>query len=136
MHTLLRIAAAAAIAVTALGASAQAPKYQLEIAEPADGAVIFTDGGDVMVRAMVVPSLANGDQLQLLVDGAPAAASATTLEFALSGIIRGLHLVQATVIDATGNVGSNTPSITLYVLGGVPGFSYSPDIGMLAGDRK
>lgn len=91
----------------------------------------------MVVLATVVPGLANGDRLQLLVDGRPAAAPAATPEFALSGIVGGLHLLQVTIIDATGNVGSTSPSITLYVLRGVPGLSYSrQDIGILAGDRR
>lgn len=116
MHTLLRFAAAAVMALPALGFTAQVtPNYHLGIANPADGSTVFSDSGDVLVRATVAPELANGDKVELLVDGLPAAAPSTTLEFPLSGIARGLHLLQVITIDSTGNVGSISPSNTLYV---------------------
>ena len=67
------------------------------------------------VRVTVVPDLASGDQVELLVDGMPAAEPSTTLDFPLVGLVRGTHVLQARIIDSTGNVGSISPSITFYV---------------------
>ena len=134
MRTLFRIAAAAVLTVSALGASAQVtPKYQLHIAGPDDGAII-SDTSDVLVRATVVPNLAQGHQVELLVDGVSAGGPSTTLEFPLSPLPRGLRLLQVTILDATGNVVSTSAASTLYVLSSVPGLSYSRDT-MGPGDR-
>jgi hypothetical protein len=116
MRALASIATAAVLALAALGVSAQeTANYQLNIADPADEATVFNDSGDVLVRVTVVPDLATGDQVELLVDGLPAAPPATTLEFPLSGLVRGPHLLQARIIDSTGNVGSISPSSTVRV---------------------
>ena len=116
MRTLLRIAAAALIALPALGAGAQGvPKYQLSIVAPADGATVFSNAGELVVRATVVPDLAPGDQIELRVDGVPTAPPGTDLEFSLSGIPRGLHQLQLVVLDSSNNVSSMSPSSSLSV---------------------
>jgi hypothetical protein len=116
MRKLTRIAAAASLAAAALGALAQGnPEYDLDIVDPAEWGTVFNNNGDVLVRATVVPDLAAGDQVELLVDGLSAAPPSAVLEFPLSGLTRGQHRLQARVIDATGNVGSVSPSSTFYV---------------------
>jgi hypothetical protein len=116
MRPLARIATAAVLALTALNVSAQdASRYQLDIVDPAELTTVFNNSGDVAVRVTVAPDLANGDQVELLVDGVPAAPPSTTLDFPLSGLVRGTHLLQARVIDSTGNVDSISPSTTFYV---------------------
>jgi hypothetical protein len=111
MRRLVHIIAAGVLAASACGAQAQgAAGYRLEIVAPADDATVFNDSGDVVVKTSVVPPLAPGDQVELLVDGLPAAPPAATLEFPLAGLVRGPHQVQARIIDATGNVGSISPS--------------------------
>ena len=89
--------------------------YQLDIVDPANQATVFNNSGDVLVRVTVVPDLAPGDRVELLVDGLPAAPPATTLDFSLSGLVRGTHMLQARIIDSTGNVGSISPSSTVYI---------------------
>jgi hypothetical protein len=127
MGTFIRIAAAAVIALAGLAASAQDnPKYRVEITQPADGAIV-SDAGEVRVRATTAPELAPGDRLALLLDGMPVAPPSTTLDIPLSVSVRGLHLLQIEVIDATGNVATTSPSSILYVRGDVPGISYSRD---------
>lgn len=89
--------------------------YQLTIVNPPDEAAVFNDNGDVPVRATVMPDLAQGDQVELLVDGLPAAPASTALEFPLAGILPGPHRLQARILDATGNVRSVSPSIAFDV---------------------
>ena len=116
MRTPIRIAAAAILAAAALGASAQGIlKYDLDIVDPAYDASVFTDSGDVSVRVTVAPDLAQGDGVELLVDGLPAGAPAAALELQLSGMPPGEHVVQARIIDSTGNVASVSESRILYV---------------------
>jgi hypothetical protein len=107
---------AATVALAAHGVVAQqTPGYDLAIVEPADGLTVFDDGGDVAVRVSVVPGLENGDQVELLLDGLPVAPPGASFEFPLSGVTRGEHQLQARIIDATGNVGSISPSSTVNV---------------------
>jgi hypothetical protein len=116
MRTFYRIAAAGLLALPVLGVSAQGtPSYQLSIVNPGSDTTVFSDPGNVLVQAAIVPHLANGDQVELLVDGEPAGPPSTTLDFSLSGIPRGQHLLQARVIDSTGNVDAISPSSTFYV---------------------
>jgi hypothetical protein len=63
----------------------------------------------------IAPALASGDKVELLIDGAPVAPPMKSLDFPLSGIARGPHLLQARIIDSTGNVGSISPSSTFFV---------------------
>src|SRR5882762_3911626 len=113
MRMFLRTAAAAVLAAAALGVPAQAvSKYDIDIVDPTEELTVFSDSGDVLVRATVAPALANGDRVELLVDGEPASRPGAVLKFPLSGIPRGQHVLQARIIDATGNVGSVSPSRT------------------------
>jgi hypothetical protein len=106
---------AAAIALPGLGVSAQeTPGYRLRIVSPAEDARVFSDAGEVAARATVVPDLANGDRIELLVDGDPAGPPATSLDFRVSGMARGPHVLQARVIDSTGNVNAVSPSSIFY----------------------
>jgi hypothetical protein len=109
-------ATAAVLAVAAPGVTPRGtPNYDLDIVNPADEATVFSDNGDVSVRATVVPDLANGDQVEFLVDGLPIAPPTSVLDFPLYGIVHGQHMLQARIIDSTGNVGSISPSRTFYV---------------------
>lgn len=63
----------------------------------------------------MAPDLAAGDRLEFLVDGTPVAPPSVILEFPLYGIPRGEHVLQARVIDSTGNVASTSPATVMYV---------------------
>jgi hypothetical protein len=99
----------------AFGASAEDSTYQVRIVNPADQSTVFSDTGEMTVLASVSPPLANGDGLELLVDGESAGPPGASLDFALSGMARGEHLIQARVIDATGNVAVASPPDTFQV---------------------
>jgi hypothetical protein len=119
MNGSLRITAAATLAACAFGAAAQEP-YQLGIADPMDQAVVSGDQGALVVRAAVVPALGGGDRLELLVDGTPVAKPSDQLEFHLTGIAPGVHVLQTRIIDATGNVGEISPTNILTVVRDLP----------------
>jgi hypothetical protein len=110
IRTFSHIASAAILAVSAAGLGAQElSRYALDIVNPGDDAAVLDDNGDVSVRATVVPDLAASDRVELLLDGLAVAPPASTLEFPLSGIGPGQHVLQARIIDSTGNVGSISP---------------------------
>lgn len=108
--TLLAVAAFAAVAQ-----ETTSPVYQLDIVSPLEDAIVFEDNGDVQIQATVVPDLADGDRVEFLLDGHPVGPPSTILEVPLYGIVRGPHLIQARIIDATGNVGSISPSKNFHV---------------------
>jgi hypothetical protein len=89
--------------------------YQLAIVTPADDGTVFDDNGDTFVQASIEPPLSQGDRVELLVDGFPVAAPGSSLEFELQGIGSGPHLLQARVLDATGNVAAISPSSNFQV---------------------
>ena len=109
------------VAVSAPGVTAQGGStYQLSIVSPPDESTIFSDSGDVTVKATIAPPLAQGERVEFLVDGMPAGPPTTSLEFSLSGTARGQHLLQARVIDTTGNVAAISQSETFYSTGNNP----------------
>jgi hypothetical protein len=63
----------------------------------------------------IEPPLAGSDRIELLVDGDPAGEPSSSLDFQLAGMVRGQHVLQVRVIDATGNVGAVSPSSVFYV---------------------
>jgi hypothetical protein len=112
----LALVAAAAPGVAAQGGSS----YQLSIVSPPDESTVFSDSGDVAVKATIAPPLAQGERIEFLVDGMPAGPPTRSLEFSLSGTARGQHLLQARVIDTTGNVAAISQSDTFYSTGNNP----------------
>jgi hypothetical protein len=115
MRTLFSIITVGAMAFAPLLVPAQGrDAYRLAIVSPADGGTVFNNAGDLTVQVSVVPDLAPADNVELLVDGLPAAAPGKTLDFSLTGLVRGPHVLQARIIDSTGNVGSMSASSTVY----------------------
>jgi hypothetical protein len=107
---------ALALAAGASGALArEGANYRVQIVEPADQATISSSDGEVGIRASVGPQLAPGDGLEVLLDGEPVAAPASTLELRVADLAPGPHLLQARIIDSTGNVGSISPPSFFYV---------------------
>lgn len=94
---------AAALAGAAGGPSgfAQAPgRYNVAIVQPANEETVHDNEGKVVVQVAISPDLAPGDRIVLLLDGRPVGAQGGTT-FALSGIERGAHTLQAQVVDAS-----------------------------------
>jgi hypothetical protein len=113
---LLGIAIAAFIAVPALAASAAGSShYEVGIVSPADQQTFFSDNGDFPVRTTVVPDLAPGDNVEFLIDGMPVAPPSQVLEFPIYGITHGEHVLQARVIDSSGNVAAISSANVVYV---------------------
>jgi hypothetical protein len=116
MRILSTLVTAAVLAVPAVGAAAPAAgSYEVDIVSPTDQQTVFSDSGDFSVQTMVVPDLAMGDRLEFLVDGEPVAPPSPILEFPLYGIPRGEHVLQARVIDSSGNVASISQPSVVYV---------------------
>ena len=116
MRTLWSLVTAAVLAAPALGAAAPGvASYDVDIVSPSDQETVFSDTGDLSVRTTVVPDLAMGDRLEFLLDGTPVAPPSPILEFPLYGVTRGEHVLQARIIDSTGNVASTSPPRVVYI---------------------
>jgi hypothetical protein len=116
MRILSSFVVAAGVALPALAAAVPgAAGYDVEIASPADQETVFSDSGDISVRTTVAPDLAMGDRLEFLLDGTPVAPASPILEFPLHGVARGTHVLQARILDSTGNVASISPPSVVYV---------------------
>ena len=64
------------------------------------------DDGALVVQAAVVPPLGSRDRLEVLLDGTPVASESHELAYRVYGTAPGLHVLQARIIDASGNVGA------------------------------
>jgi len=94
-------------AVAANYAAAQrATAYRsIAVEQPAHGATVFDNAGDMDVVVSVSPELdaAAGDRIALILDGRTASVRAAT-RFKLTGVARGEHSLEARVLDSGGNV--------------------------------
>jgi len=110
------VAAAFAGALAAFPGLAQTPgKYaDVVIVQPASEETVHDNEGNVVVQVAVSPSLAPGDRIVLLLDGRRVAQQMGTT-FALSGIERGAHTLEALVVDGKGATLAPSRPVTFYM---------------------
>lgn len=110
------LAAALAGAAVSLPGLAQAPGSYASVAivQPANEETVHDNQGNVVVQVAVSPSLAPGDRVALLLDGRSVGAQMDTT-FALSGIDRGTHTLQAQIVDANGATLLASRPVTFYM---------------------
>ena len=100
-------------------AADEAPAYtELSILSPEEGQGVRANDGNVAVRLSLQPGLQSGHSIVLKVDGEDGesiqAGSAT--EVRLRNMSRGLHSVEAQVIDGSGKALISSGTITFHVL--------------------
>ena len=100
----MNLLAPMALATTLLFGIACAGAAQVEIIEPAQKSVVHDNAGDMTVVVTVEPPLdqQEGTAIRILLDGKPAAPEAARLTFALTGVDRGEHFLQALLVDQQG----------------------------------
>ena len=97
------------LAVALFGAMACAGAAPVEILSPAIDDVIHSNSGDLAVSVQVDAALTKGRaengarKIRILLDGKPAAEGPGP-GFALTGVERGQHTLQATLVDAGGQI--------------------------------
>ena len=80
--------------------SAQTPAYtRFDVISPGQQETLWNTGGSINVEVAVTPSLQVGHRLALLLDGEQQSAIPSGTRFTLSEIYRGIHTVQAVIID-------------------------------------
>lgn len=83
----------------------------VRITSPADNASIRDNAGNVNVDVKVSPSLRSGDKVELKLNGQSIAGGKKT-SFALTGMDRGTHSLQAVIKDSAGKVVASSQSVT------------------------
>lgn len=84
--------------------AAPAVQYQsLEIWQPENGETFFGADATVDVRMRSEPELAESDRLLLYLDGKLVEGDASSLEYNLSQLERGVHSIAAVILDRQGN---------------------------------
>jgi hypothetical protein len=80
------------------------PGYtRFDIVSPAQQETLWNTGGTVTVQVEVQPGLQQGHRLDLMYDGERLNLAASGASFTLNEVFRGIHTVQAVIVD-----GSNT----------------------------
>ncbi len=89
-----------------------AKTYTVTLLSPPAETVYRRGDGEVPVAATVSPSLAAGDELQILLDGKPWQGSVIPLDDTLE---RGSHTLQARVVDEKGAVLATSAAVSFHV---------------------
>jgi hypothetical protein len=86
------------------------------ITAPSDEETVRDNAGNLLVSVSTSPGLQSdyGHRLQLLLDGAPVE-TGTASNFALSGVERGAHTLEARVLGASGEPLATSPPVTFYL---------------------
>ncbi|KTD34178.1 hypothetical protein Lmor_1575 [Legionella moravica] len=104
-------------------------KYtKIGIIQPLNEATIRNNQGYVVVAVELEPTLAQGDSVQIIFDGAPMGEPQQNLLFQLNGIYRGKHTLAVQVINSEGEVLLTSDTITI--------FMHRPRVGMVQGMKK
>ncbi|SFI03886.1 DUF4124 domain-containing protein [Modicisalibacter xianhensis] len=92
------------------------PYSSFRIASPQDEATLQTGyGGNVQVELDIDPDLRQDHRVRLLVDGEISQSAMHTKAFMLTNLDRGEHILQAELLDASGQVRHRSAPVTLYV---------------------
>ena len=92
----------------------QAGRVILAIASPASEETVHNNDGDVHVEVIVLPDLAPGQRIALLLDG-EVVARQTSGSFELTALDRGAHTLQAQLVDRVGTVLAASDPVTFYM---------------------
>jgi hypothetical protein len=88
---------------------------KVAIREPLNQATIRNNQGYVLVSVELEPKLSEGDNLQILFDGAPLGEPQPHTVFELNGIYRGSHTIAVQVLNANGDVLLVSDPITIFM---------------------
>lgn len=91
-------------------------KYnKIVIVSPEDQHNFINEVEPIVVQVATSPALRSGDQIQLMLNGAPKGSPSTTTRFTLDSLDRGEYSASVTILDADGKELSSSDSIQFYV---------------------
>lgn len=88
---------------------------KIAIREPLNQATIRNNQGYIVVSIELEPKLSEGDNLQMIFDGAPLGDPQPNTIFELNGIYRGSHTLAVQVVNAGGEVLLTSDPITIFM---------------------
>src|SRR5262245_32457060 len=74
----------------------------ITIVSPTQQQTLWNTGGEVSVQLTTQPSLRQGDRVDLVLDGQRRNLDSPSTQFTLAEVFRGIHTLEAVVIDANG----------------------------------
>ncbi|MCH4565276.1 DUF4124 domain-containing protein [Halomonas sp. EGI 63088] len=111
-----RVEGSGAAAVSASPGQPFMPYDGFRILAPAHEETLPTGhAGNVQVELGIEPELREDHRVRLLLDGQVSQSAMHTSAFMLTNLNRGEHVLQAELLDASGEVRHRTPPVTLYV---------------------
>lgn len=87
----------------------------ITITQPANESTVPNMEGNVNVTVEILPKLADGDSVQLLLDGKPVGGPQTSSAFSLTNVNRGAHKVSANIINKNNKVIIKSNAVTFHV---------------------
>jgi len=105
---------------TATGSAVRFERYtSINILQPEAGGTVRSNDGKVPVSIALEPALQQGHSVRLLLDGQAISGGFDALAIELSGVERGTHSLQASVVDLGGQrlIESSTVRFTLRKMG-------------------
>lgn len=98
------------------GDEADAVTYEsLEITQPENDATVRSNEGKVTVSLSLTPTLGEGHEVRVIVDGAELEDGMKGTLFSLNNLNRGTHSLQTRVVDADGNTLISSNSISFHL---------------------
>jgi hypothetical protein len=76
--------------------------YSVTIVSPSQQETLWNTGGQVSVQIATDPSLRAGDRLDIALDGQRRNLDSTSTQLTLGEMVRGVHTVEAVVLDSRG----------------------------------
>jgi hypothetical protein len=100
----------------AVGTFAEGSIYtSFEIMQPENEQTIRSDEGNVSVGLLLTPGLAEGDSLQVFIDGTRIDGEMRSTQFILKGLGRGSHSLKINVVDDQGSIQAEAPSVVFHL---------------------
>lgn len=88
---------------------------EFQLSEPAPNQTFRTDAGEVNIAILLKPALAQGHEIQLIVDGRPLKDKFSSTQLMLSAVGRGSHTLQAKIVDAQGETYALTQVVNFHI---------------------
>lgn len=96
--------------------AAQPARYhRFEVVRPAQQETLWNIGGSLNVEIALDPALDPGHQLDVYLDGERRNLAATSTTLQVPGVHRGVHTLQAVILDANGNELLRSLAVTFIV---------------------
>lgn len=94
----------------------QAEPVLVEIVDPKNEETIRSNQGTVLIHIRTKPALKAEDNIQIFLDNLPVGSPSNANTFTLNGVLRGQHTISAKLLDAQGEVLSESKSVVIFMM--------------------